>query len=179
MNASDKKRDEAANIGSLVHNSIDTSTKLTDFTGLSPEDRNSYLSCMNAYDTWRKEHDVQAILREYTVYSPTLCYAGTLDLLAEINGVLTLVDFKTSNAIYYEHELQLAAYMIPLMDVYGDEIELAICRLDKTSGDYQFKNVKKKQRKAIAFKALLAYYYLAADRKLNNKRALEYKKYST
>lgn len=37
-------------------------------------------------------------------------FGGTYDLLVEINGLLYLVDFKTSNHVSYKYYLQLAAY---------------------------------------------------------------------
>lgn len=41
-------------------------------------------------------------------------FGGTYDLLVSINGLLYLVDFKTSNHISYKYFLQLAAYMYML-----------------------------------------------------------------
>ena len=37
-------------------------------------------------------------------------FGGTYDLLIEINGLIYLVDFKTSNHVSYKYYLQLAAY---------------------------------------------------------------------
>ena len=37
-------------------------------------------------------------------------FGGTYDLLLEINGLVYLVDFKTSNHVSYKYYLQLAAY---------------------------------------------------------------------
>jgi Holliday junction resolvase-like predicted endonuclease len=38
-------------------------------------------------------------------------YAGTIDLIAEIDGVVGVIDLKTSTAIVREHALQTAAYL--------------------------------------------------------------------
>ena len=38
-------------------------------------------------------------------------YAGTVDVVAEVDGVLGIVDLKTSTAIVREHALQTAAYL--------------------------------------------------------------------
>lgn len=47
---------------------------------------------------------------EYVVASQKFKYAGTLDLSCTKAGELWIVDFKTSAAIYYNYQLQLAAY---------------------------------------------------------------------
>lgn len=41
-------------------------------------------------------------------------FGGTYDLLVEIDGLLYLVDFKTSNHVNYKYFLQLAAYIYML-----------------------------------------------------------------
>lgn len=54
----------------------------------------------------------KVICTEAVVYNPTLGYAGTCDLIAELghNPKTYLVDYKTSRDVYPEHRLQLAAY---------------------------------------------------------------------
>ena len=37
-------------------------------------------------------------------------YAGTVDLKCKINGEIGILDFKSSQQIYKEHELQVSAY---------------------------------------------------------------------
>jgi hypothetical protein len=43
-------------------------------------------------------------------------YAGTLDLLCKIGGEPYLIDFKTSQRIWAEHEIQVSAYKHALED---------------------------------------------------------------
>jgi hypothetical protein len=54
------------------------------------------------------EHDVEPIFTEQTVYNP-VGYAGTLDLLAYIDGVPTLADWKSARRTQDAHKQQLAA----------------------------------------------------------------------
>ncbi|WP_228973413.1 PD-(D/E)XK nuclease family protein [Streptomyces sp. DH12] len=69
---------------------------------------------------------------EETVWSDTHQYAGSFDAIAEIDGGLVIVDWKTSKAIYDSVALQLSAYRyadriirasdgesIPVPDVMG------------------------------------------------------------
>ena len=55
-----------------------------------------------------EENKVDIIGQEESLISPY--YAGTYDLLVNINGDPYLVDFKTSNHVGYKYFMQIAAY---------------------------------------------------------------------
>lgn len=62
-------------------------------------------------------------------------FAGRFDLLARINGTLTMCDFKVSNGVWDEYWLQLEAYAKAHEQNGGDTVEqLAVFRIDKTTG---------------------------------------------
>src|SRR5208282_6385084 len=87
------------------------------------------------------------LMVEFTVVSKKYGYAGTADLLAEVDGVLTLVDWKTGKAVYKEAHLQNAAYRNALqeMEIYdGCTMPLAglVLRLPKTETDPDFEVVQ-------------------------------------
>ena len=46
-------------------------------------------------------------------------FGGTLDCLAEIDGRIYIIDFKTSNHITYKYFLQLAAYKYMIENYYN------------------------------------------------------------
>jgi hypothetical protein len=75
-----------------------------------PEDPSS-LKAIRAFIEWWKEGKREVLLAEEIVAHPELLYAGKIDLLLA-DG--TLVDFKTSKALYPEHELQLGGYALAL-----------------------------------------------------------------
>jgi len=82
---------------------------------------------------------------EQVVYSEKHRYAGTLDLLAEVNGVLTVVDWKTGKAVYSEAHLQNAAYRQAVREMkHGDPKQGLIVRLPKTYDDPEFEVVEAK-----------------------------------
>lgn len=60
-----------------------------------------------AADAWLEDWQPEVVATELTVFGPD--YAGTGDLWCMRDGVLTVVDFKSSKAIYNEAALQLAA----------------------------------------------------------------------
>lgn len=82
---------------------------------------NSFLSYLN----WEKPHTIEPILVEAPLVSEQYKYGGTLDLLAKIDGVHTLIDFKTGKALYPEHSIQVAAYCI-LASEHGYNVDEAL-----------------------------------------------------
>ena len=92
-----------------------------------------------AFDDWAREHTVKPLRVEQMVWSRTHRYAGTLDLLAEVDGRVALVDFKTSKAIYAEAHLQNAAYQVALAEMGHERAEVGyIVRVPKLETDPAF-----------------------------------------
>lgn len=58
-------------------------------------------------------------------------YAGTIDALAIINGKMGVMDIKTSQAIYRDYNLQIAAYVVGLKDKVADLKTKWILRIDQ------------------------------------------------
>ncbi len=71
----------------------------------------SSMRAVQAFLDWWKEEKREVLLSEEIVAHPELLYAGKIDLLLT-DG--TLVDFKTSKALYREYELQLGGYALAL-----------------------------------------------------------------
>lgn len=114
------KSDEATTIGSQAHGWIETFGNAVLATGEKwPEGWKEIplphtldgIHSVNAFLNWYDEHDVVIVACERKVYSKTHNYSGTFDLLAYVNGTLTVVDFKTSKAIYEDYYIQGAAYI--------------------------------------------------------------------
>jgi hypothetical protein len=70
--------------------------------------------CIMAFVLWHKEAKPKFIAWEFSVWGDG--YAGTVDLLCEIDGHLYLVDFKTSQSIWPSMEIQVSAYKHALED---------------------------------------------------------------
>ena len=102
-----------------------------------PEDELASNS-INAFREWVKMNDVEWIAAEKRVYSRKHNYAGTAAAVARVNGEFSVIDFKTSNRIYDEYYLQIAAYGYCMEDIYGEKIEAGyILRFDKESGRFE------------------------------------------
>jgi|TARA_B110001454_G_scaffold77758_1_gene75312 hypothetical protein len=133
---------EALNTGTAVHKWIEDAIRWKMEEGDAPElpDDEAALNCIEAFRAWAKENEVKWLAIEQKVYSKKYNYAGTVDAVAEVNGELTVIDFKTSAKIYKQYHLQVAAYAQAITEMYGRDVEKGlILRLDKDSGKYQTK----------------------------------------
>lgn len=113
-----QRKQETADIGSLIH------LWIKDFImGKNPElpINDMMKQSINNFLEWKEKHNVKFILSEQPVYSKEYGYCGTLDFVASIDKQLFLGDIKTSNAIYKEYLLQLAAYGIARSEEFPNE----------------------------------------------------------
>ena len=106
----DRIRDEAASLGSLVHAAAADPAGY-DLSAIS-EDESELAQIVAAYRAWSDAYVERVIAVEQTVVSRKYRYAGTLDAVVLMRGdtLPTLVDIKTSKAVYKKFDLQTAAY---------------------------------------------------------------------
>jgi hypothetical protein len=160
-------RDEAADIGSEIHDLIHKYIKFgKDAAGIMrPEVENGFLAFLD----WEKEHKIKWISTELQVVSRVHGFAGTLDAICLFNGKKYLIDFKSSKGFYDGFDMQLAAYRIGAAELGHPTEGCGILRLDKTTGDPEWKDFSDKQDQAgAAFVALVRFYYLQKNRMLKN-----------
>ena len=101
-----KTLDAAAAKGTAVHNAIENWLKFG-FDDLDPE----YHGYMNGFLEWWKERKPKLVASEFRAYHKIMRYAGTLDLIAIIDGELNLIDFKTTYKLVEKNcRVQLEAY---------------------------------------------------------------------
>lgn len=137
---------DAANMGSEVHSMIEKHFKGKDIPQKT-NFREPIQKAFGAFQDWLNDFEVEAINSEIPFISAQWGgYGGTIDLVAEINGKNYIVDFKTSNAIYDDYVIQIAAYRTAYVKVFGALIErMAILRLDKRSGKYEWREYNNSQ----------------------------------
>jgi len=63
-----------------------------------------------AFNKFIEETGFKPLISEGTIFNEKECYAGTFDIIGDLDGDLVLVDTKSGNNIYPEVALQLAAY---------------------------------------------------------------------
>lgn len=105
---------EAGEIGSNVHAAIDQFVKQGELYYLDSNQREIFkweeweLICraMEFFARYKPE----IIVHEFSFASDELGYGGTIDMVCNIGNETWLIDYKSGNAVYDSHFLQLAAY---------------------------------------------------------------------
>ena len=130
--------DVLASVGTLVHDMIladvnGTQVDTNTFTGEQIElAENAFLS----YCNWRNAHEVVPVLVEQPLVSEDHQFGGTPDLLAYVDGVLELVDYKSGSGIFAEHLHQVAGGYRLLVNEHGYKPErVRIVRIPRTEDE--------------------------------------------
>lgn len=89
-----RRKDSASDIGTEVHYAVNQFIKngtIPQFTDKSAQ------KAWSAFLQWHEQMKPKYLKTEQPVYSKKLDYCGTFDCWAEINGKITMLDFKTGN----------------------------------------------------------------------------------
>ena len=135
-----RKQDEAAVIGTAAHALIEwhVRTMLGEKVGPEPRVPDGAMIAVESWKDWAKEVTFTPQTAERTVHCWGCGYAGTLDWIADVRGVLTLGDWKTGKAIYPEAFLQNRAYRHAASKLGLQTAQGMILRLPKTLEDPAF-----------------------------------------
>lgn len=109
---------KACDIGTAAHGmieahingaSIDDAIKSF---GLEPSMATKALNAFEQYLTWERQTKLKMLSKyqEIQLVSTKYRFGGTPDAIGEIDGQIVLLDWKTSNGVYQDYLLQLAAY---------------------------------------------------------------------
>jgi hypothetical protein len=160
---SSRYRDEMADIGTLAHYLImcHLTGQTPDTADYSPNQLEMAENATLSYYEWAKGHTIEPILVEEALVSDQYGYGGTVDLYAAVDGVKTLVDFKTGKALYPEMLYQLAAYK-QLLQEHGYEVGPArILRIGRDADEgFEEKVVTGLERQWAIFNHCLGIYNL-------------------
>lgn len=102
---------KSAEEGTLIHETIEAILRHDPV--VVPE---SIKPVIGAFMNFYNKNDVIAHKIEERVISKKHHFAGTMDVLAEINGKLGVLDIKTSIAIYRDYSMQTSAYIEALRE---------------------------------------------------------------
>ena len=94
-------------------------------------------SSIKAFGEWEKAHKVDWVASELVIGSEVHEYGGTLDALAYMDNIPSLIDFKTSNQISADYFLQTAAYQIALEEMGFVPLQRIILRIPKDGNDFE------------------------------------------
>ena len=134
----DKLRDEAADIGTLAHALIEEHLggPVVELKDYSENNIETARVALTAYLDWESQHDIETIAVEQALTHGRLKFGGTADYICKLDGKFSLIDFKSTNRIYLDHELQLSAYQALVKYRYKKNPETYLLHLGKESPDF-------------------------------------------
>jgi len=112
VKAADRVKQQAATIGTAVHAGIEwhLRARLGEDAGPEPTLPDEALWAVESWKDWAQSVQLEPLAIERAIYCDACGYAGTLDLYARVEGVLSVLDWKSGKAIYPEAFLQNVAY---------------------------------------------------------------------
>lgn len=147
--ASQKGKDIGTATHAAIENYINTGSLAVD-----TEYPTEVTTALNSFVMFRKDHpEINLKHSELKLTSEVHKFNGTLDLMAEIDGVLVVGDWKTGEAkeaeqpkIYDEHIYQVAAYVKLYNEVNNASVDRAfIVSLAKDKVAYNIKFIEKEE----------------------------------
>lgn len=101
----------AADAGTIAHLMVECDIYGAPFDAspYAPELLDKAHGAFKGYLEWKQQTQLQVVESEVALVSRAYRYGGTLDAVA-VRGSLALLDWKTSNGVYADYLLQLAAY---------------------------------------------------------------------
>ena len=130
--------DDKAAQGTLAHLLIEDYLKKTKRDYLEDFTKNQLEQAKNAFNKfleWEKDKVIEIMESELALVSEKHRYGGTIDLYCTINGRSTVMDIKTSKAVYSEHKTQVCAYAELLKENGFKVDEVRILRIGRDDGE--------------------------------------------
>mgnify|MGYP000970549762 CR=1 FL=1 len=162
-----EERDKAADIGTLAHSMVEhrlTGRDPANALAGQPEDycvkaRTAYA----AFDAWMSQTQAKVISAEEPMVSERYKFGGTPDVVLRMpDGRLALGDVKTSNGIYRDYLMQVAAYGILWDENHEEKITggFHIMRFSKEAPDFEHRYFAELSEAALLFTTLRDAYSL-------------------
>ena len=136
------ERDKAAEAGTLAHDLIEASILGKERPAFSG-DKAIFEKAVNAYEQfleWREQTRIEIVATEKSYVSERHQFGGTVDAIGrDMKGRIVLLDWKSSNAIYRDMLIQLAAYALLLEECESQLTPQGyhILRIAKESADFE------------------------------------------
>lgn len=142
-----EEAEKAADIGTVAHAMVEADLAgkpmsevmacLSDLP--NEESREKAHGAYQAYVSWQEQSKLEILDQEMQLISEEFKYGGTPDAIGQIGNELCLVDWKTSNSVYPDYLIQLAAYK-HLWEENNPDSPLTggfhLCRFAKEHGDF-------------------------------------------
>lgn len=169
----DLYRDKAAEAGTMAHDLVEAHIKGNPLPVLegSAETIGKANRAFDAFLNWKSMSKIEVRHTEVPLVSERFKFGGRLDAIGMIGNQLILLDWKTSNAVYADYTLQLAAYQLLWEENYPDHPLIGgfhLMRFAKEEGDFSHHHFPKLEREAVAFLKMRELYDLvkAAEKRV-------------
>lgn len=159
--------DELAEVGTLAHQMILDYFKNveTDFSEYSPQIRDKAENSFLSFLEWAKNKRIESIFVEKEGVSEQYRYGGRFDFYGILNGIKTIIDFKTGSGLYPEYFYQLSAYRWLLMENGYETERVMLVRIPRSEDEtFEVKEKTDSTTDFEIFKRLLEIYYLQRDK---------------
>ncbi len=137
----EEARRPAMNAGTMAHDLVEADINKRDLPELHG-DPDVIEKAMSAFETYRKWAAMTKLTIRHTevgLVSQEHKFGGRLDAIGESADGLIMLDWKTSNSVYADYILQLAAYKILWEETHPDHPLVGgfhLCRFAKEEGDF-------------------------------------------
>lgn len=133
----DRRSKEATDKGTYVHGWIEKGLRDGQFVY---GDKSPHLPLLLGFMAWYDKVKPTKLQPEIFLYHELHEFAGTADLICEIDGEPWVLDWKSSKTIHPEYALQLAAYAEAYRSMTGIECRRGVLQLtDQIKRGYRFK----------------------------------------
>ena len=135
------KRDEAAEAGTLAHEMVEASISGNEVPDLSKYPIGVVKQALQGHENylkWADTTNMQITEQEIPLVSERYQFGGTPDAIM-VKGELALGDWKTSNGVYPDYLIQLAAYKVLWEENHPDRPITGgfhLCRFSKEHADF-------------------------------------------
>lgn len=175
----EEARMPATTAGTLAHEMVEAhingrpvpDTSLDSYAAVPGDVLEKALAAYEVYKKWQSQTALTIRHTEVALVSDKHRFGGRLDAIGQVPGdELTLVDWKTSNSVYGDYLLQLAAYGLLWEENYPDHklTGFHLCRFAKEEGDFSHHYYPSLEHEAATFLTLRGLY---DDMKKIDKRA--------
>jgi hypothetical protein len=160
-------RDDKADIGTLAHDMILCHLKkeVPDTSDYTQKQIDLAETCFLKYLDWEKKNTIEPIYLEKPLVSEVYQYGGTIDNYCLLNGEKTLIDYKTSKAIYDENFIQVASYQNLINETINEQLkDIMILRIGRDEQEgFEVKGISESNKFFELFKHCLAIYNLKKE----------------
>jgi hypothetical protein len=136
---------QAADAGTIAHDMVEASIKGETFEpppGTDPAVLAKAAHAFAQWQAWAKQSRLKIVATERALVSEKYRFGGTLDAVGKLGRKFCLLDWKSSNGIYPDYLLQLAAYALLLEECEPKwkTDEAHIIRFSKEHADFEHRS---------------------------------------